>query len=471
MLDTAKQTATEFPAGLSKLQKIAAVIMGAFLMGTLWRFRGENGWGASWGLLTVGVIYLMFVFAIFGFRRKVNFLLFSLTALSFMLTTPGWGTLNSQITGVLTSGVDTGTGMLKIFINPFSGVFIMLCLGFGLASIFAFMIGRFFSGRQYSFKDLLIVLIVFFAVQYTARLTVAHLILNLVQPQAGELFQRGLDIAGIKDTPWHFYLTHLFDKNFAKTIHGGRNYITSADMIGNAIAAFGVWLTVRFGFKDKIAGSIMFGICASYAFAITFADLSLFFESGGYHMAHTYDLLFKLSGWGMWEYFTGFFAGGLITLILVRQPFDRLLASKDIVDTVMPKPSSKLYGLLNFAATFIVVLSVILIRPLAGRYDGSKAFIPVYIASSAFFLILAVITAIKKGVNLQSVNFQRFCVYAMPVYLGASACIYLFAGMQGNQNFRSIGAVANILVMTSCAVVAVLYPVIFKKGNVRNLKK
>ena len=30
MLDTAKQTATEFPAELSKLQKIAAVIMGAF---------------------------------------------------------------------------------------------------------------------------------------------------------------------------------------------------------------------------------------------------------------------------------------------------------------------------------------------------------------------------------------------------------------------------------------------------------
>lgn len=460
------------PVELSKLQKAAAVAVGAFLMGTLWRFRGETGWGSSWGLLSVGVIYIMFVFAIFGFRRKINFLLFSLTALSFMLTTPGWGTLNSQITGVLTSGVDTGTGMLKIFINPFSGVFIMLCLGFGLASIFAFMIGRYFSGRQYRFKDFLIVILVFFALRYASRLSVSHVILNLVQPQAGELFAGGLRMAGYNDSPWHFYISHLFDRNFAKTIHGGRNYFTSVDTIGAAISALAVWLTVRFGLKDKTAGRIMLGICSAFAFAITFADLSLFFESGGYHMEHKYDLLFKLSGWGMWEYFTGFIAGGLIMLILVRQPFDKLIASKDIEDTILPKPLlKKAYGFLNFIATFVVALSVILIRPLAGHYEGSKAFIPLYIVSSVFFLIIAVIVIIKKGVNLESVNFKKFCAYAMPVYLSASAFIYLFAGKDGTQNFRRFGAAANILVMTSCAVIAVLYPVIFRKGEVRRLKK
>ncbi|MEI6579643.1 MAG: hypothetical protein WCN92_09305 [Eubacteriales bacterium] len=471
MINNSKETVLDAPVDLSKSQKFSAVILGAFLMGALWRFRGENGWGSSWGLLTVGVIYLMFIFAIYGFRHKVNFLLFSVTALSFMLTTPGWGTLNSQITGVLTSGVDNGAGMIQVFINPFSGVFIMLCLGFGLASVFAFMVGRFFSERHYSFKDLFVVLLVFFAVEYAARLTISHLILNLIQPQAGELFAQGLQIAGIHDTPWHFYFTHIFDKNVAKTIHGGRNYTTSADMIGNAIAAFVVWLIMRFGLKDKTGGRIMLGICAAFAFAITFADLSLFFENGGYRMEHSYDLLFKLSGWGMWEYFTGFFAGGLIMLIFVRQPFDKLIASKDVEDTIFPKSNTKVYGILNFAATFVVALSVTLIRPFAGRYEGSSAYIPIYIALSVFFLGLSVIVILKKGVNLESVNFKKFCVYAMPVYLGASAFIYLFAGKDGNQNFRSIGAVANILVMTSCAVVAVLYLIIFKKGDIRRIKK
>ena len=103
MVDAAKSART--PVELSKPQKAAAVAMGAFLMGALWRFRGEHGYGASWGLLTCGMVFLLLVFAVFGFRRKAGFLLYSLTAAAFMLSTPGWGTLNGQITGILESGV------------------------------------------------------------------------------------------------------------------------------------------------------------------------------------------------------------------------------------------------------------------------------------------------------------------------------------------------------------------------------
>ncbi len=111
---------------------------------------GEHGYGSSWGLLTVGIAVLLVIFALYGYRRKIDILLLSASAVSFMFTTPGWGTLNSQITGVLSGGVyDQNWQQVRVFINPFSGVFIMLCLGFGLCTFFAFSLGRYFSDKPY----------------------------------------------------------------------------------------------------------------------------------------------------------------------------------------------------------------------------------------------------------------------------------------------------------------------------------
>ncbi len=124
------------------------------------------------------------------------------------------------------------------------------------------------------------------------------------------MFRFGLSEAGVDGTPWSVYLRHFFDYPWSKSFHGGRNYFTSVNTIASAVSAVAVGMTVRFILKDAKAARIMLSICAAFAFAITFADLSLFFSNGGYRMEHHYDLLIKFSGWGMWEYFTGFFAGG-----------------------------------------------------------------------------------------------------------------------------------------------------------------
>lgn len=465
------ESAVSAPVELSKLQKAAAVVMGAFLMGALWRFRGEHGYGASWGLLTCGMVFLLLVFAIFGFRRKINFLIYSLTAVSFMLTTPGWGTLNSQITGVLESGVYGENGQqLRVFINPLSGLFIMLCLGFGLAAVFAFLLGYFFSGKAYGWKDILLVLGVYLAVKYITRAVVSPAVLDIVQPQAADLFAQGLQMQGIAGTPWQMYLQHYFDHPWAKAIHGGRNYFTSVNIISSAITALAVWGTVRYGLKDKIGARIMMGICAAFAFAITFADLSLFFSSGGYRMEHTYDLLFKLSGWGMWEYFTGFFAGGLLMLIFVRLPFNRLAAAAGTEEPFTAKMPGWLYSFLNFVFTFVMCFSITLIRPFAARYEESEAYLPLYIGLSVLFLAAAAVIISKKGAGLRSVNFGRFCAFALPAFFTVHVLIYLFAGTENMQNFRRTSDVANKLVLVSFAVFCLLYPIIFKNGAIRNTK-
>lgn len=469
MPDTAKMSS--IPIVLSKPQKAAAVAMGAFLMGALWRFRGEHGYGASWGLLTCGMVFSLLVFAIFGFRRKINFLLYSLTAAAFMLSTPGWGTLNGQITGILESGVYGDNGQqLRVYIHPLSGLFIMLCLGFGLAAVFAFLLGRFFSDRPYGWKDMAVVLTVYFAVKYVTRAALSPAILQLVQPQAVDLFALGLQKAGIAGTPWQVYLQHSFDHPWAKDIHGGRNYFTSINTISSAITSLAVWLTVRYGLKDKTGARVMLLVCAAFAFAITFADLSLFFANGGYRMEHTYDLLYKLSGWGMWEYFTGFFAGGLLMLIFVSLPFDRLAAGAGTEEPFTAKMPGWLYGLLNFVATLGLCFSSTLVRPIASRYEDTVYHLPLYAGLSAAFLIVMLLIAKKWGAGLRGIDFGRFCAWALPFFFMAHILIYMFAGTPDMQHFRHTDDIANKLVLTSFAVFWLTYPVIFRKGAVRRPK-
>ena len=43
-----------------------------------------------------------------------------------------------------------------------------------------------------------------------------------------------------------------------------------------------------------------------------------FFAEGGYHGAQGYALPGSLAAWSLWEYFTGFFAGGIVTAFLLN---------------------------------------------------------------------------------------------------------------------------------------------------------
>ncbi|MEE1283504.1 MAG: hypothetical protein UHK54_01450, partial [Acutalibacteraceae bacterium] len=73
--------------------QLFTILIGALLMGFLWRVRGTHGWGSSWGLLNAGFIFTMFIIMVIGERKKLNFGWLTITSLSFMLTVPAWGTL------------------------------------------------------------------------------------------------------------------------------------------------------------------------------------------------------------------------------------------------------------------------------------------------------------------------------------------------------------------------------------------
>lgn len=179
--------------------QLFTVLIGALLMGFLWRVRGTHGWGSSWGLLNAGFIFTMFITMIAGARKKMNFGWLAVSSLMFMLTVPAWGTLLDQITGVLFNASEISTLVpfnsaftSDVYCSVPSAIYIMLSLGFGLASLYGIMLGRAYSDKQWKIRHYIILIAVFFAAGLIAKATVSHWILGAIQPQAGEAFETGL---------------------------------------------------------------------------------------------------------------------------------------------------------------------------------------------------------------------------------------------------------------------------------------
>ena len=84
---------------LSAGTKFLAVITCAIMTGFMWRVRGEHGWGSLWGMFAVGVMLTLFIFALFGNRRKMSYEAIPAAVILLGITNGGGGTLNSQMGG------------------------------------------------------------------------------------------------------------------------------------------------------------------------------------------------------------------------------------------------------------------------------------------------------------------------------------------------------------------------------------
>ena len=58
---------------LSGGTKALMLIAFSIMTGFMWRVRGDHGWGSMWGMFAVGVAMMLFIFAFFGNRKKMNY--------------------------------------------------------------------------------------------------------------------------------------------------------------------------------------------------------------------------------------------------------------------------------------------------------------------------------------------------------------------------------------------------------------
>lgn len=426
---------------------IFAIVTGALIMGFLWRVRGESGWGSSWGLLNAGFVFTMYIMAVKGERKKMDIGWLSLTALSFMLTVPAWGTLLSQITGVLQKADPAVPGSEPVYVSVISAVILMLCLGFGVATLFGIMLGRGFSDKQWKAKDFIIVIAVFFVSGAIANASLSHWILDLIQPQAAELFEKGLAAASVEGDAYSVYMQHFNNISWAKKFDGGRNYFSSVQTISSAIRAICSLIAVRFIVKDKVSAKTGAVVSGAFAFAITFSDLFFYFGNGGYHMENPSPFPESVYPWGCWEYFTGFFAGAIITAFLLK-----LRKTEDVIEPTFAKVPAKAENILTFVLFSVFMVGVNIVRPVLVRYEDSDAMIIATVIAVVVAIAAVVFMNVKWGFNMQKISrrglygilFTAFMIYIM--------IIYMFVGIPEKQNYTDLFSLQTIMCIISVAV-------------------
>ncbi len=408
------------------VNNIITVIIGCLLMGFLWRIRGEHGWGAAWGVLNAGFIYTLFVVLFKGVREKLNIGWLAVTSVSFMLTVPAWGTILDQITGVLVEAeLNNGT---PVYVSVFSAVFLMLCIGFGMATLFGILLGRGFSDKQWKTKDLVILIAVFYITDLVTKASVSHWILGLVQPEAAQTFEAVLAENGIEGSAWKVYLQHFDDVSWAKKIPNsnsiGRNYFQSVECISAMLRSIAAIVTARFIIKDKIAAKTGLVVSSAFAFAIAFADLFFYFGDGGYHKLGENIFPASIAPWSCWEYFTGFIAGGIITAYLIR-----LKASKDVPELAFDKVPQKANNILTFIAGFIFLIGVSIVRPILERYDYNIVYQIIFTIIAVLAAVALVIVLIKKwGFDMSKIDASKYSAILLPFFMCFMFASYLFTG-------------------------------------------
>jgi len=443
-------------------QKIFSIFAGAFLIGFMWRVRGNHGFGAKWGMFAVAFVFVMFIYALYGRRKKMNYEMMPLCAVFAALTAGGWGTLNSQMNGYLSSSANfVGEDAYRyIEISEYSGLIIMLLLGFGWLPLFSIALGSLFSKKKYEFKDFFIFVAVYYLTMIIAELTISHYILQVINPEAVEACAEGLRDAGQDLSPMRAFIVKLGSEPWAKKIPFCRNYFTSIKVISSAIGALTSLLTVGIVLKDKFTAVFAFLVNTSCAVAITLADLPLILDSDrGFLAGVKMPGFLSHSAWPAWEFFTGFILGLLVMLIIALLPKQFTDAEESFVYTplIKNKRFSLIYnGILTLFFSFVVILARAFSFKLNEAILDNEVFEIVLTIVISAVLFYPVIKFTKKNIIDKALDKpidmlpQEFSIKALPVYLVIIAFIYFFLGSPDDNflitiNFTEILSVKGFL--------------------------
>lgn len=445
-------------------QKILLVILGGLLLGFLWRLRGSRGWGSEAGVFNVGFVYLLFITTVLGERKKLDLGWLSLTAMSFILTVPSWGTIVNQMSGIIRETEVEGAEHFFRYISPASGAFMMCCVGLGMAGIYGILLGRGFSSVQWKIKDFLIVIGVFLVSDVISKASISHLIVELIQPEAVELFEEGLEIAGKEGSAYKVFMQHFADISWGKKIIGGRNYFSEIQAVSSAIRTLCAILATRFIVKDKVAARVGTVVCGAFGLSITVSDLFFWFANGGYRQAGAqYEGEF-LYAWSCWEYFTGFIAGIIITAVLVS-----LKERDDVPESAFLNLPEKPKKVLIFLAGFIGTVGVNLVRPVARRFDSSDT-VQIIATITAVILtgILVALLTKKAGINAEKMGMEWLSKILLPVFTAFMLLSYFFVASAEHRAIAEAFTLHNILVIASAFSVLAYSFVSLKKSKIQD---
>lgn len=424
----------------SKGMKVLSVILGALLGGFIWRCRGESGFGSSWGLYSVGLVLILLIYHFYGERKGMKYEMIPLGAFMTGLGVTGYATVIHQTAGFVYSDLPYQGQVINAPVDPYSGLAIVLIMGFTLVPLYAFFVGSIISDKEYKYYHYITVIALFFILQTICKATIAHPLLKLINPEQVEYARLGLIDSGFDyASPMKAYMAHFLQRRWTQQIPFFENYYMSIEHISDFIATIGVALYPLIALKDKVTGLVTLIINAFVSVATTaFTGLmTVVFDTGFLGNVQVPRSL-KTSGWGLWEYATGASVGFITMLVLALLP--KALTAKGKADNEPFFKSKKASFAFNMLIT-VFIFSVVPWRAIGIRTgklliyegllkDGSPAGDIIMVVGAVIlgvFLIRLVYKNIfKKDTTPLGVNPVCFSRITLPAYIGMCCFLYFF---------------------------------------------
>lgn len=427
----------------TKGMKILSIILATLVGGFMWRCRGESGWGSSWGLYSVGLMLILLIYHFYGKRKGMKYELIPIGALLTGLGVTGYATVIHQMSGVLGSDLPypmNGTTETFLPIDPYSGMAIILIMGFTLVPFFSFFVGTLFSKKEFKIQHYIIAIAIFFAVSYLVKATIAHPILKAINPDQVECAALGLKEYGFNyASPAEAYMKHFGNRGWTQDIAFFENYYMSIEHIGDLFATVAVMLYPLIAFKDKVTTGVALIINAGTSIVTTAMTslLILPFDTGLLADVTAPRPLIG-SNWGLWEFSTGAGVGFFTMLAIAILP--NALTKQSEPDTAPFIDNEKFGKLINLLATVfvfgVVPMRIIGIRfgKLLGNFgvvedggDLGDILAIVFGVIAGIILLIAVVKNFKSG-NVIAIKKtpDKFAFGLFPKYLALCAVAYFF---------------------------------------------
>jgi len=302
--------------------KLLNILMAALLFGFGWHIRGD---GTS-DVTVAALLLMLFIGATFPERRKFNFVVFAMLVFAFLVMRTGWGTFVAQagIPGLYEGHLVSKKEGFDIIVPWWQGYFWLFIVGISWAGFPSlFLGGYFFTEKKYSLLDLLIYIVIFAVSDYVGEILAEHIV-PLLSPTA----YNDVYLAGISK----------------------RNYVSMIDNFATAFALFPVLIFIWFQKRDWNFIKHTLIVTAFFAIALSVADV--------WQAIANNNPEWKLPGWNLWEYFTGFIFGGLLFAYYHFMPSD-IWQKTDVSGFIETKYFKKL-GYFKFPILILIYFFLVL---------------------------------------------------------------------------------------------------------------
>ncbi|MBQ5824413.1 MAG: hypothetical protein IIW48_06345 [Clostridia bacterium] len=464
--------------------KIISVILGAVIGGFMWRCRGEGGFGSSWGLYSVGLVLMLFIYHFYGNRKGMKYEMIPLGALMLGLSVTGYATVIVQLAGVVWSDLPYGGELLgglepvlageygDVYapIDHVSGAVIIFLMAFTLIPLFSFFVTSLFSGKEYKIKHYIIAVAVYMLSSLLFKATVSHFILELINPDQVAYAMLGLKEYGHDyASPMAAYMGHFLDRGWAQDIPFFENYYMSIEHVSDALAVIALSVYALVFRKDKYTGlgSLLLNLLTAVPTTAFTAFVSYGFNSGFFKGVEFSETFKKFANWGTWEFIVGFFVGLFIMAFLALTV---KIPNEDNDNSPLFENRKLSFGF-NFLLT-VFILGVTPGRAIGIRFArmlvemqllgddeplGTILTVVLAVIFGVFMIFVMKRNILQKGTNAFDMSPVKFAKIALPAYLGMCLVVYFFLDTVGIR-YISVDITVPIMLVASALIAAVYVP-------------